>query len=196
MNAIELINGCNEFRKHEARDSMYRTAAFLVDHFWGKPREMSDALGVLLLTWNQAFYRYGLMDFEVLEKCLIDNWKTIESLHDRNILSYTPADDETIGNLYNQFLEALQICDGKSKGRKSPVSVAKALHLLAPAFFPLWDDKIAKQYECHYDYIPFIRKMKDIAAPLAPEVDVQKEGRTLLKMIDEYNYSKFTKEWI
>lgn len=175
---------------------MYRIAAFLVDHFWGKPREISDALGVLLLTWNQAFYRYGLLDFEALEKCLIDNWKTIKSFRNRSILSYSLVDDETIGNLYRQFLESLQIADGKSKGRRSPVSVAKSLHLLAPDFFPLWDDKIAREYGCHYEYIPFIRKMKDIATLLEPKVDVQKEGRTLLKMIDEYNYARYTKGWI
>jgi hypothetical protein len=192
MNAIELKKGCDEFRKHEPRDAMYRTATFLIDHFWGKQREMSDALGVLLLTWNQAFYRYGLLDFEVLENCLIDNWKTIESLRDRNILSYSPTDDDTIGNLYNQFLESLQIAEGKSKGRKSPVSVAKSIHLLAPASFPLWDYKIAVEYKCQYDYIPFIRKMKVLAEALSHEIDVQKEGRTLLKMIDEYNYARYT----
>jgi len=54
-------------------------------------------------------------------------------------------------------LKALQIADGKSAGRKSPVAVAKALHLLAHDFFALWDDKIAKAYNCHYRYIPFMQ---------------------------------------
>jgi hypothetical protein len=196
MNAIELKNGFDEFKKHEARDSMYKIATFIVDHFWGQPREMADGLGVLLLTWNQAFYRYGSLDFEALESCLARNHQILDTLRNRNILTYTPADDEIISLLYGQFLESLQISDGNMKGRKSPVSVAKALHLLAPAFFPLWDDKIAREYECHYEYIPFIRKMKDMASLLEPVVDIQKGGRTLLKLIDEYNYSKFTKKWI
>ena len=76
------------------------------------------------------------------------------------------------------------------------MAVAKALHLLAPAFCPLWDDKIAKAYSCHYKYIPFMRKMKNLAELLVPEVDVQSTGKTLLKLIDEYNYAKFTKAWV
>jgi hypothetical protein len=196
MNASELRQGCIAFQRHEARDSTYRTATLLVNQFWGNPREMADGLGVLLLTWNQAFYRYGMLDFDALEKCLVENWKIIESFRYRNILGYSPADDETIGILYDQFLQALQICDGKLKGRQSPVAAVKALHLLAPAFFPLWDYKIAVEYKCQYDYIPFLRKIKDIAADLDPVVDVRKEGRTLLKMIDEYNYARYTKSWI
>ena len=66
MNASELKAGYLAFQAHEARDAMYKTATFLVETFWGKPREMSDSLGVLLLTWNQAFYRYGLFDFDAL----------------------------------------------------------------------------------------------------------------------------------
>jgi hypothetical protein len=196
MNAIELINGCAEFKKHEARDSMYRVATFLIDHFWGKPHEMSDALGVLLLTWNQAFYRYGSFDFEALEKCLANNWKTIEEFRNHDILDYSPADDWNIESLYSRLLDALQICEKKSKGRKSPVAAVKALHLLAPAFFPLWDDKIAVAYGYRYDYLPFMRKMKELAVILNPEVDVKTEGRSLLKMIDEYNYARYTKKWI
>jgi len=196
MNASELKAGSKAFQDHEVRDAMYKTATFLVEHFWGNPREMADGLGVLLLTWNQSFYRYGLLDFSALENCIARNQKILYSFRNRNILSYTPADDDTINNLYEQFLQALQIADGKVAGRQSPVAVAKALHLLAPAFCPLWDDKIAKAYNYHYKYIPFMRKMKSLAELLVPEVDVQSTGKTLLKLIDEYNYAKFTKAWV
>ena len=44
-----------------------------------------------------------------------------------------------------------------------------ALHLLAPAFFPLWDDKIAKGYGCYYltdpmwgMYLVFLRDFQRI----------------------------------
>jgi len=67
----QLGHGCTVFRQHEARDAMYKTATFLVDHFWGRPAKMADSLGVLLLTWNQAFYRYGPFDFGKLEGCIV-----------------------------------------------------------------------------------------------------------------------------
>lgn len=196
MNVTELRAGSKAFQDHEVRDAMYKTATFLVDHFWGNPKEMADGLGVLLLTWNQAFYRYGLLDFDALENCIAQNQRALDSFRNRNVLSYTPADDDAIHNLYEQFLQALQIADGKLAGRQSPVAVAKALHLLAPHFFPLWDDKIAKAYNCHYKYITFVRKMKDLAELLASDVDIQSTGKTFLKLIDEYNYAKFTKGWV
>lgn len=196
MDASELKAGYTAFQEHEVRDAMYKTATFLVKNFWGKPKEMSDGLGVLLLTWNNAFYRYGLFDFNALEKCISHNQQTLNDYCKRNILDYTPADDDAIKSLYEQFLEALQIADGKVAGRQSPVAVAKALHLLAPAFFPLWDDKIARAYKCHYKYIPFIHKMQALAQTLEPHVGAETTGKTLLKLIDEYNYAKFTKAWI
>jgi len=196
MNATELLAGCAEFRRHEARDSMYRVATFLIRHFWGKTHEMTDALGVLLLTWNQAFYRYGSFDFEALENFLKYDWAAISDFHGRNILEYSSDDDPAVERLYNRSLDALQICEKKLKGRKSPVAAVKALHLLAPAYFPLWDDKIAKAYGCKYDYLPFMAKMKGFAAMLQSEVDPEKEGRSLIKMIDEYNYARYTKQWI
>jgi len=196
MNATELTAGSKAFQDHEVRDAMYKTATFLVEHFWGNSKEMADGLGVLLLTWNQAFYRYGLLDFAALESCIAQNQHELESFRTRNILSYTLADDDAIHSLYERFLQALQIADGKLAGRQSPVAVAKALHLLAPHFFPLWDDKIAKAYNCHYKYIPFMRKMKGLAELLATEIDSPSTGKTLLKLIDEYNYAKFTKGWV
>ncbi len=196
MNVSEFRAGYKAFQKHEVRDAMYKTATFLVKTFWGKPREMSDGLGVLLLTWNQAFYRYGLFDFNALENCITCNQQILDAFRNRDILSYSSADDEKIKSLYSQFLKALQIADGKLRGRQSPVAVAKALHLLAPEFFPLWDDKIAKAYKCHYEYISFIQEMRLLAQVLAPDVNAQSMGKTFLKLIDEYNYAKFTKKWI
>jgi hypothetical protein len=79
------------------------------------------------------------------------------------------------------------------------VAVAKTLHLLAPAFFPLWDDAIAKAYGCYYSeapaeaYIRFCRIIRGLATSL---VGVVSGPKTLLKQIDEYNYAKFTQEWI
>ncbi len=196
MNASELKAGYDAFQAHESRDAMYKVATRIIETSWGNPEEMADGLGVLLLTWNQAFYRYGPFDFDLLEKCLRENAPTLGEYRRRDILSYTPTENDQIGSLYRQFLQASQIAEGKSAGKQSPVSVAKVLHLLAPAFFPLWDDKIARAYRCRYHYIPFIVQMKELAVVLAPLVDVDATGKTLLKLIDEYNYAKITKQWI
>jgi hypothetical protein len=196
MNVAEFKAGYKAFQEHEPRDAMYRIASFLTNHFWGNAKEMADSLGVLLLTWNQAFYRYGMLDFNALEECIERTQQIIDLFRNRNILSFTSKDDNVINNLYEKFLLALQISDGKLKGRQSPVGTAKALHLLAPAFFPLWDEKIAVAYKCKYNYIPFMGKIKELAELIEPEVDITNSGKTLLKFIDEYNYAKYTKSWI
>lgn len=190
------------FQKREKRDSMYRTATFLVAHFWRKPAEMADSLGVLLLTWNHAFYRYGIFDFDKLQECISKNLSLLDQYRHSSILNYTPVDDTAIEHLFQQFLDALRIHDGKKKGQKSPVAVAKALHLLAPEFFPLWDYKIARAYGCAYSsnpaekYLVFFSKSKDMAERLQSSVNPKVMGKTLLKLIDEYNYAKYTREWI
>ncbi len=168
-NIEEIIKGCDEFIRHEKRDAMYEVATFLVNYFWGNPSKMTDGLGALLLTWNQAFYRYGSFDFDKLEKCIVENFQKIETFRNRDISSLSHSDDGDIKVLFNKFLEALQINTGNKKGNKSPVAVAKALHLLAPNFFPLWDDKIARAYRCYYNenpvdkYISFCNKIKIMA---------------------------------
>jgi len=197
----EFLNGCKEFGKHEKRDGMYKVATFLVSHFWGKPSDMADGLGVLLLTWNQAFYRYGSFSFAKLEKCITHTLPKIESYRNRDIRNLSGTDENDIKDLFVIFYEALQIDAGKMQGKKSPVAVAKTLHLLAPNFFPLWDDKIARAYKCYYNanpaekYVSFCQIIKAIADKIKNYVD-NRSDKTLIKLIDEYNYSKYTKEWI
>ncbi|NWF76764.1 MAG: hypothetical protein HXY53_09410 [Nitrospirae bacterium] len=196
----EFIKGCNAFKKREKRDSMYKVATFLVKHFWGSPRDMSDALGILLFTWNHAFYRYGLFDYDKLEKCIKNNIPKLEEFRNRNIFNLKRDDERDIKNLFNNFHKALQISEGRLKGKSSPVAVSKALHLLAPDFLPLWDNKIAQAYGCYYsvnpaeEYVRFCRIVKAIAEQVKDFISPT--DKTILKLIDEYNYSKYTQEWI
>lgn len=179
---------------------MYKVATFLISHFWGRWAEVSDGLGVLLLTWNQAFYRYGRLDFERLEECIITNVAILEEYRTRDISTLNEEDNDQVKTLFNAFNDALSIKTKKGVIRKSPVSTAKALHLLAPSFFPLWDKEIAKVYGFDYGILPseqYIRfsysmkKIKDKVESFYPQ-----DNKTVLKQIDEYNYSKYTKKWI
>ena len=200
----EFIKGIEEFENHEKRDAMYKVATFLVSHFWGNPPEMADGLGVLLLTWNQAFYRYGDFDFDKLENALKDNLKLLEKFRKRDITTLSESDEANIKTLFDALMESLQIVSGKMKGGKSPVAVAKALHLLAPNFFPLWDYRIARVYGCYYNnnptkkYIQFMKLMKEFVENVKDYIDPSStyRNKTLLKLIDEYNYSRYTKGWI
>lgn len=196
----EFLTRVRAFRRGEQRDAMYTVATFLVRHHWGRPREMADALGVLLLTWNQAFYRYGSFDFARLERCLRVHLPTLQRLRQCAITRLTPTYRRTVARLFRAFLRALRIRSGPRRGHSSPVAVSKALHLLAPAFFPLWDDAIARAYACYYGgydaaerYLAFYETMRALAEHVRPWV--RRERRPFLKVIDEYNYARYTQGW-
>ena len=180
---------------------MYRVATFLVKQFWGQARELADGIGVLLLTWNQAHYRYGAPDLERFERLLTEEADTLQSLRDRDISTFSRQDTQTTKALFLSALTALEITEGRSKGRQSPVAVAKALHLLAPGFFPLWDKAIAIAYTCDYSvgavdaYLRFIDIAKAMVERHAQTIPLL-ANKTPLKVLDEYNYAKFTKKWV
>jgi hypothetical protein len=195
-----LEQGQRSFEKHEGRESMYRVAMVLLPQCWGRYADMTDALSVLLLTWNNAFYRFGLFDAAALEAVLKKHWATIDEFHGRDIMSLADADRPRVSALFRDLLKALRIRSGKSRGRRSPVAVAKALHLLAPNFFPLWDTEIAAAYGFSYHedpsgtYLAFCDRIRDIAMALAPAIPPS--PKSLLKRIDEFNYAKYTQGWV
>ena len=199
----ELERGCKEFEVAEPRDSMYRVSRFLLQHWWGDSKKLVDALSVLLLTWNSAFYRYGAFDEALVETCLNDNFPAIEAFGKREIGSLSKADYPEIDRLFLAFYHALGRADDKGE---SPVGTGKAWHLLAPGFFPIWDGFIAKAYDCPFTnewpniaYLVFCGRMREIAIALTKELaDTDTTAKVwllqkpLLKRIDEYSYVTFT----
>ena len=196
----EVLAGSAAFRKHEKRDAMYKTATFLIEHFWGNTREMANGLGVILLTWNNAFYRYGPFDFDDLENTIREEFSELSTLRQSIIASFSVTDESLIQDLFQKLLLALQIQSGNRRGRKSPVAVSTALHLLAPQFFPLWDERIANSYKCNYSkepdkkYVRFMYIMKEFSDSLMANSELK--SKDILKTIDEYNYAKLTKGWL
>lgn len=193
---------CEGYRKYEeyvGRDPFYEVATTYVSDHWGSYEHMADAVGVLLLNWNKMFYRFGSLDLEKLERCITKDFVIINSFKDRNIFTLSENDEQKIRKLFNDLLEASMI-DSKKKKAKSPVSVAKALHLLAPKLFPPWDNRIANGYKQNYGnkpeekYIKFCKITKLIAESLKNyKIDTDKN---IIKLIDEYNYSKYTQKLI
>jgi len=127
------------------------------------------------------------------------NFPVLNEFRNRNIESLSDNDWEAIKYLFNQFLRALK---RKIDGRMSPVSVAKSFNLVAPNFLPLWDSNIAFKYNCFYfsesagkEYFDFCKKMQIMAENVRTYVPLL-DDRSLLKRIDEFNYSRYTMHWI
>ena len=222
ISLAELTQGCQVYWKREPRDAMYRIAIQLVEMGWGNPADIADGLGVILLTWNQAAYRFGSFDFAELEEFLRRNQKVLASFRNRKIETFRAESDAVaVESLFFKALDALAYAKDK---RKTPVGVAKALHTLAPSFFPIWDQKIAKGSRCNWSafeqspekYIAFMKYTQtavvsieaqyaknpaDTGLPSAPSLAAslsQLAGRpkTVLKFLDEYFYAKYTRRWI
>ncbi len=181
----------------EPRGPIYFEALQIVQENWGNSNHMALGIQRLIRSWNRFFANF---DLDKLRNCLEKNMLVLSNFRNRNISTLSDDDSESIKNLFNQFLDALKRTRDNTK---SPVSVAKALSLLAPHFFPIWDSNIAFAYNCLYvlvdfaddSYIRFCRKMKLMSERIhhcAPNPD----DRSLLKRIDEYNYSKYTRHWI
>ncbi len=172
----------------EPRNLFYLVATELIDLSRKKITKkvsVAQALAVLLQTWNVSFYRFrgGFHedDLTKIEALLNDHLAVLEKYRERSIASLELGERDDLRTLFGRFESAL-----------GAVGAAKRLHLLAPAFFPLWDRAIAKAYrvKCNGDgYIYFMRiakeQCRDLTEQGAPWPD-------LLKAVDEYNYCAYT----
>jgi hypothetical protein len=193
---------------------MYRISVLLIDQTWGSPGEVADALGVILLTWNQAFYRYGAPDFDRIESMLQASQNELDRYRESNLLHLSDEELEGSMSLFEEMLEATSIrMINAHEVRRSPVSAAKALHALAPRVFPIWDDTIRTRLgyggssrTAAQQYVRFMRSCRDSLIELSAEqslkeleAELSKLGRfpkTILKFLDEYFYALYTKRWI
>lgn len=150
------------------------------------PAAVMKALHVLLLDWNGRYYKSHPNDAQYRKRFIrvLELYKQkILSRGQTEIEGYSPADDDVLV-LFTRFAEVL-----------GPVGASKALHLLAPRFFTMWDDMIARCNSLltsrawkHYCSLMQIRQKQ------CANIGQQLPER--LKMIDELEYVLFTKRLI
>jgi len=213
----EFIKGVKAYREQEERDAVYKISQYLIEELFKSPKTArikgriraewtTDAVGTFLLVWNSAFYRYGPLNFYKLQETIEKHYQSLLSFRRRDIGSFSNSDEEKIKEIFTAFAEATSISvEGKQK--YTPVGVVKVLHLFAPNFFPLWDQKIAKAYKCSLTfgsrsvernaqkYITFMKKMR-IFLNKIKSWNLPSDIEATLKSIDEFNYAKYTKHWI
>lgn len=183
------------FEANEPRDLFYRAARELVDLALRRATSLSvaEALAVLLQTWNKAYYQYRKFDaahFASIERLLSEHQATLARYRNQAIDDLDNREMATIMNLFHAFEDVL-----------GPVGAAKALHLLAPRLFPLWDRAIAEAYDLALGkagtngkrYWRFVLISQRQARELKGE---DPDCQNPLKSIDEYNYCKYTKGWL
>lgn len=189
--AISELNRAHKlYEQNEPRDVFYRVAIELLDLARTNETTITpaEALSVLLQSWNARYYvsqhhgRFPREHFTGLEKLLKRHASGLATYRTRSIESLAAEDEKPIARVFADF-EALL----------GPVGAAKALHLLAPRFFPLWDRDIATNSGCRLGlagtnadrYWRFIEINRDECVALGGEA---KRGGDLLKRLDEFNY--------
>lgn len=198
----EFLKGCAEYESREDRGDAYFRATSAITDGWGDPIKMAAGVEIIIRGWSPRFSGYDRQD---VVSCIERNISVLSSFRDRHITSLEDDDSESVKGLFNEFLDALKIFRRGTGHVKSPVSVAKAINPFAPDFFPLWDQAISEAYLCGYSgygpenaaniYFRFCKKMKLLAEIVSEYLD-DSDGRSILKRIDEYSYSKYTQFWI
>jgi len=190
----ELQRARQVFMRREPRNLFYRVATELVTLTLKRKTALSvtEALAVLLQTWNSSYYRFRPFDekhFLAIEGLLSNPSAALTAYRRRSIDSLSPNDATAVSQLFAAF-----------EGVLGPVGAAKCLHLLAPRFFPLWDRPIAHKYGLTLRpresnagrYLTFMEITKEQCERLG----AQGQDRDLLKALDEYNYCRHSRGWM
>lgn len=195
VSVADIKRARNAFEKNEPRDLFYRAATKLVSLALRRSTSLTvaEALAVLLQTWNKAHYQYRKFDadhFSDIEALLVRYRRNLARLRRKTIEDLAPQEKPGIVSMFESFEAVL-----------GPVGAAKALHLLAPRLFPLWDRRIAEEYGVPLGkagsngdrYWRFTVISRDQCLRLRRHGRIQ---GNLLKALDEYNYCKYTKGWL
>lgn len=189
----ELVWARARFQELEPRDLFYRVASSLVAGvIEGTESRFTrgEAVAVLLMSWNSNYYRFRKPDpshVGQLEALVDGHWPLLMSMRSRRIDTLDQADFAAIRSLFGQFDQLL-----------GPVGAAKAMHLLAPAVFPIWDGAITVAYRCRLGprgtngerYAAFMAVAADQCRMLAARVHAPAD---MLKALDEWNYVRYTR---
>jgi hypothetical protein len=197
LTVSDLKKAHSIFRTKEPRDLFYRAATELVrlaleDSNSSLP--VADALAVLLQTWNSAYYRFRKPDMK-------NHYRRIDSVYDKHRKTLSSVRCRTIEDLHDDEKPIIKNIFRDFEVVLGPVGAAKALHLLAPSFFPIWDRAVATKYKVTLGeagtnanrYWRFMEIARFQCLKLKGKIS---DSANLLKRIDEYNYCKFSRHWM
>jgi len=182
------------FFEKEKRDVFYRAATVLLSKAIKGQVDISrgDVLGILLQTWNSQYYRFhpwNNQHYLDIQHLLKQYEKQLSIISDKEIFSCKEGLQSDEGIVWILFMEFKRVL--------GPVGAAKALHLFAPKYFPLWDRSIAnKAYDVSLDEAGYLAMMRVVKFQLKNIPEIPEVKATLLKLIDEYNYCHYTKSWL
>jgi hypothetical protein len=179
----DLETARKTYEANERRAVVYRAARRLIDQDIGP---LGESVQVLLLSWNPR------VRFESAAlAAVIDETDALRhDVESRALESLSEEDSRVVTDLFERFSAIL-----------GPVGAAKALAVLHPNFFMLWDTAIASRYcgsgwryNCPDKYMRFMLISAEQSQSCAD--GRQTFGDQLPKILDERNYCILTKRWL
>jgi hypothetical protein len=164
--------------------------------------KLVDDIEYLLLDWNRRV-PVDVTKLRLAVKIVPDKVKKWD-LAEMNLWDH----HEEITKIFGLFVNTAKPRKGKSI--KNYTGASKALHILNPRFFMMWEIRCGYGCcECEEGYFNFLlrsqREIKEAIStynrdhPKCPEISLQiyeEPPKSILKLLDEYNIAKYTKEWI
>lgn len=185
----------SRFYQAEPRDLFYRASLALMERSRQPDAELdlAESIAVLLQTWNRSFYRYrkgfAEMDFAGI-RIFLDTYRgDLEAFSRRRLVTLSEQDRPVVRVVFSAAESTL-----------GPVGAAKALHLLAPLFFPLWDRGITLAYRLYLKAVgqnaeSYLQWMDLTLGQIRALGGWDVIPGNPLKAIDQFNYCVFARRW-
>lgn len=144
VRSSELITDLRCYRRNEPREAVYQAAHEMVDRHWRQHDWEKVSLGVaaLLVSWNARVYVGKDVSFAEMTGFLETHAEELTRLRGTDL--HGTASEVTCRHLFNGLTPMLMARSRRGpRAWGTPVGVAKALHIIAPRYFPLWDRTIA-----------------------------------------------------
>ncbi len=176
----EFYQNLKEFDKLEKRGTFYPMFLNMIEKGFE-----TEAFLFILSTWNFTAFRYAMKDFD------LKNFQKIVNDLKPYFSKFKNESIETINfDKYEYEVKHLFKTLSKIKGIQF-TGASKLMHLTVPEVFIMWDSYIRRALGFKKgdsdDYFNFLKKMQEEFKDIK-----KRNGRTLAKRIDEYNYVKFT----
>jgi len=181
----------NDFETHEPRSFVYTLALKMIkkdENDWQSDHSTQEAILLLLWSWNFAAKETKKLNFNNLGQLLqesLGDLKTLECVKIEDI----NGNNENIKNVF-----------GKFKDLMGQTGASKALSLLNPDLFMMWDTKIRRGLgriipgidngSTVENYINYLNGIKEIIEQYNIRKNVN-NGDKVLKKLDEFHYVKF-----
>lgn len=193
-----FVAGLEGYRDHFTREGGERTYAGLIaaiqeERAESLPERATGIVGLL----NKWACRLSVARAPgALESWLRGHVAELEEIDGLTIVDLSLPDGAAeLGALHDELIRHMQAGGVRNMG---PAAASKALHLLAPGLFVMWDREISRS--APEGYGAYLREMHALARRLtgeAPAADVEaylqellgyETRKTLAKYLDEYNW--------